>query len=202
MPQPKKPYLTAITTRYPASKTLTTHFKSLAKKDAKGKVLHGHLEEKGFKAVAGDKGVFGFTNTYRSTDGKSTTIDCRVQSYNKTGGDTAAMVVVTASSGKNTEEYKCILVAPKGNIDKASEFKLDARSRVVRAHSWWSCVKKYLKSKCATACITALVTCKGDFVTYLACVAGLCGGCFLKYSACCSCNCKFWCKWAVGCCKK
>jgi hypothetical protein len=58
-----------------------------------------------------------------------------------------------------------------------------------------------VKGTCASVCLGSLTACAGVFPVYLKCVAVSCGGCALKCGACATCNCSFWCRWAVGCCK-
>jgi hypothetical protein len=58
-----------------------------------------------------------------------------------------------------------------------------------------------VRSTCASVCLGSLTACAGVFPVYLKCVAVACGGCALKCGACATCDCSFWCKWAVGCCR-
>jgi hypothetical protein len=58
-----------------------------------------------------------------------------------------------------------------------------------------------VRGTCASVCLGSLTACAGVFPVYLKCVAVACGGCALKCGACATCDCGFWCKWAVGCCR-
>ena len=115
--------------------------------------------------------------------------------------DQAAVGTVRLTTDQNTDEYDMLLEAPNGDFNNAREFVVGADGKVVRAHSWWSATKACLKrSNCAAACLTALGTCGGTWTAYLVCVGAACGGCFSKCAACATCDCRWWCRWATGCC--
>lgn len=118
--------------------------------------------------------------------------------------DIAAIGQVSVTAGDRSDVYSFCLVAPKGNFAKAQEYRVASNLNVVKTNSWWSCLKKRLRRKCARKCVVSLITCAatGSWVGYILCVAKQCGACFAKYSAGCGCNCRWWCRWAIGCCRK
>lgn len=115
--------------------------------------------------------------------------------------DSAAVVTVTLTAGQSTEEYNMLLVASAGNFAQAREFTME-NDQLVRANSWWTAVRDCLINKCGASCVGSLVTCSGTWSAYLLCLAARCGGCWIKCTACATCNCKWWCKWGVGCCRR
>lgn len=200
-------FVTNISTTLPTKPqelaALSKSFETVAKKPGM-KALSEQLVGQGFKPekTAGKNAFFGATETVKSDDGKTATFDIKVQSYSKAGSkDKAAVVIVTAKSGQNSETYQFSLMAPGGDFEKAAEFTVDKNNKVKKANSWYTRWKACLRDRCATACLGALVTCTGTWAAYFWCVVARCGGCVLRCSACASCNCSFWCKWAVGCCR-
>lgn len=202
MPPPKV-YVANLVTNYHAPADLSEHFKTALKRPAV-KALSAHLAANGFKpATTGKDAFFGVTERYKSSDGKTATVDVRVQSYQKAGSkDKGAVGTVTVKSGVNTEVYQFALVAPKGNFAKAEEHTVDPNNNVKKANSWWSCWVACLRRRCITTCLTSLVTCGGTWAAYFWCVVAKCGGCVLGCSGCCGCDCSWWCRWAAGCCDR
>jgi len=126
-----------------------------------------------------------------------------IQAFGSPKGDkigALVQVVVTGSEGQE-EKYSFILVSPPGKYENADEYTVDERGAVVKASSWRSCMLEHLP-ECGSRCADALKSCGGNPAQYFVCLAWRCGGCFLKVSACCICNCRLWCKWAVGCCHR
>lgn len=115
--------------------------------------------------------------------------------------DQAALINVSIQAGENTEEYNLLLEAPGGYFLDTREFMVE-NDRVVPAFSWWSAFKNCLTSRCGTSCLGALVACSGTTAGYVACVIAACAGCGVKCAACATCNCKWWCRWAPGCCRR
>jgi len=73
---------------------------------------------------------------------------------------------------------------------------------VIEAESWWSAFRTCLTHRCGSACLSALVTCSGTWAAYFWCLVAKCGGCVVKCAGCSTCDCRWWCKWAVGCCDR
>jgi len=187
------------------STALSTYFKKLLQVDHEIKALDSHLKTQGFAAQKAAKNFYGIRETYQQ-EGKKVTYTVRLQDYTKQGSkDAAAIGQVTVKAGDRSQTYSFYLFAPNGNFEAMEEFQVDKKLNIIKANSWWSCVKRYIRNKCASACINALVSCApgaSTVVGYVLCVAAKCGGCVLKSLVCCGCDCSWWCKWAVGCCDR
>lgn len=190
------------------------------KRDRSLRMLHEKLVQRGFKPDKGEKAYYGFSETYEFTEPikppkgiklspvRKVVVDFHVRSYRKKGSkDKAALIWTIVQGGREAAkriETKIILEAPEGDFQKAIEYEVGEGFDVIRAHSWWGRVKKCLKKNCIGQCINALITCAPTSATwpaYLACVAVGCGSCYITCAACASCKCKWWCRYAVGCCK-
>lgn len=207
-----------------AKSALATNFANLKRSDRSIALASDFLVKEGFEAQTKDENFLGLKETYEVTakgTGEKTqeTFTLVVQDYrSKTGKDLAALARVTVEAGDEKEEYTFNLIAPEGNFDNAIEYKVAAAQvatpkleviraatpqlEVVKSNSWWSCVKYQIRKDCVTQCKNALTQCSGTWAQYLSCVAWRCGGCFVKKSACCACDCRWWCRWAVGCCDR
>ena len=202
----------------PASVAST--FATLLRADQEIKAIDVNLASKGLVAGTGDISYWGVKAAY-GTGADQVTVTMVLRSYSpkftiytpvpqKTDAYAAAQVTVSGQGRSDT--YSFSLLAPKGDFSKSSEWKvvdpatLDVLNLSVSpAFSWWSCVWSYLRNKCAGICAAAAVHCVATSATwpaYLACVAGPCGGCLTKALVCCTCNCRWWCKWACGCCHR
>jgi hypothetical protein len=74
---------------------------------------------------------------------------------------------------------------------------------LVVANSWGSAWSGCLHSQCANTCLSSLTQCSfGSWAGYFWCVAARCGGCVLRCAACATCDCRWWCRWAVRCCDR
>jgi len=178
------------------------------------KPVYQYAAQEGFKPLKGAKNMQGFKRTYNAAKpikrGKEKVqrleYSFHVQELQKRGSKDKAAIIVThlrgvGLKGADVAEAR-LLVAPGGKIAKAREYKYDLKKKKVAAtRSWWTRCKACLKKNCIATCVTSLVTCSGTWVAYLACVGAICGGCFTRCSACASCKCRWWCKWAAGCCK-
>jgi hypothetical protein len=209
------------------SETLVPEFNRLRASDEEIIAADAFLVNNGFSRQTKPENVWGLRETYRTTNQKGIrmleTYTLRVQDYGRLGstdtaalaeddagaiaqGDMAAIAQVEVVSGGRSEVYSFALIAPEGDFENAEEYQVAETGEVlsvVAANSWWSCTKARVKDKCGSACLDALVSCpKSSWVAYLGCLAVKCGGCFLKAGACCGCNCKWWCKWATGCCHR
>jgi hypothetical protein len=120
------------------------------------------------------------------------------QSVSK-GDAEGAVATAVVRAGGNELVYDLLLEAPGGRFREAREFTI-ANDQVVPTHSWWSAWTGCLGGNCASTCLGSLVTCAGTWAAYLWCVVAACGGCVLKCTACATCDCSWWCRWAAGCC--
>lgn len=198
---PPQPFVIREDTKIPSAAALKGRFAALSKEPGI-KALSTKLVEEGFKpVVTGKNAFFGVTETFKSNKGETATVTIEVQSYQKTGSkDAAAVGNVRVKSGKNEATYRFSLVAPKGDFEKAEEHTVDRGNKVKKANSWYTRWRSCLRSRCAAACLGALVTCGGTWAAYFWCVVARCGGCVLRCAGCASCDCRWWCRWAVGCC--
>jgi hypothetical protein len=113
--------------------------------------------------------------------------------------DQAAIATVTVTAGQNTVQHEVLLEAPRGNFAQGREFKVE-NNQVVPANSWWSAARRCVVGRCSSVCVGSLATCSGTWAAYLLCVAAACGGCWVRCAGCASCDCRWWCRWGVGCC--
>jgi len=200
---------------------VSADFASLKEADSLMKLASDNLVERGFEALTGPENFFGIKETYRvmMDDGEivQQTTTLEVQDYiSSDRRDLGALVRVRLETEDGCkEEYTFNLVAPCGDFSRPIEYQavatiirdpttgaMTTRLEMVETDSWGSCMLQELK-KCASPCVNALVTCpKTSWTAYLGCLAVRCGGCFVAKAACCTCNCKWWCKWAVGCCRR
>lgn len=191
-----------------SSKTLDKSFIQLINENDEVKSLVDHLNKKGFFAQRNSKNFYGVAETYRDViSKKQVRYKFQFQDYiNPDTKDLVALCHLSATSGKEIETYTFYLLAPGGNFDQMEEYMIDKRLNVQRANSWWSCTKKRVSKKCSGECVSAFITCvpagASSVVGYLVCVAGNCTGCLIKAGACCACDCRWYCKWATGCCDK
>lgn len=186
------------------AKYLSPVFAKLYKADKEIIDLGDDLKKKGFQVQKGIKNFWGIQETF-SKDGKTVTYSVYIQDYTKPNSkDTAAIGQVRVIAGDRSEMYSFSLEAPDGDFDKAIEYRIDKKLGISKANSWWSCVKRRLLGSTAT-CAGSLLTCAPAAATwagYLACVAASCGFAYAKVTACCSCDCSWWCRGAVGCCDR
>ena len=177
-------------------------------------VLKNEAEKRGYAAATGAKNAYGYRHVFVATKEikppkgetgaavKETSVEIHVQSFTKKGSkDQAALMVVTIQAGTNTETREMLLEAPGGNFATPKEYVI-VNNKVTPAKSWWTAFVSCLKSKCIANCLSALLKCSGTWAAYLACVLATCAACGTYCVACATCNCKWWCKWAVGCCKQ
>jgi hypothetical protein len=193
---------------------LTKQVKALGVKPGVKAVLAA-ATSRGFVPSTDAQQIQGFKRTYKpdvpiTENGVSVSkleYTYLVQELVKRGsGDKAAMVVTTLAtpgSGMGVEVDVRFLIAPGGDVTKATEMRYDnATKTVVPTNSWWTRFVACLKGKCGGKCLKALTTCKfTSWVSYLACLALQCGGCSAKCVACATCKGRWWCRWAVGTCR-
>jgi len=196
-------YLASFATKFAEFPKLQTQFVAEYKKPG-FKALQAKALADGFKPMTAltKEAYFGTTNTLKSNDGRTATFDMMVHSYEKPGSkDQAAVATVKVRAGDKSETYQFLLVAPGGNFEKAQEYMIGPNNTVIEAHSWWTRFRRCVTSKCGTVCLGATVSCSGTWAAYLLCLVAVCGSCVLRCVACASCNCRWWCRWAVGCCE-
>jgi hypothetical protein len=164
----------------------------------KSSALDRALKAKGH-ALQKDK-VIGKEWEYEQ-NGKKVKESLYLQDYKK-AGKSGVLGKVVIESGNERNEYDFYIESSDKNPDEREEFYVDKDNKVQKTHSWWTCVRAGLIS-CSTGCASGLTSCwNGSWVNYLTCLAGKCGFCYLKRTACCSCNCGTFCKWATGCCRQ
>jgi hypothetical protein len=188
--------------------------KRMTEAHGKLKKLDEEATKRGYKKATGEKAQFGLRQTFRAAKPVSPKpskgeqgepvqelqVELSLSALEKANSkDKAAIATITLTAGKNREAYDLLLEAPDGDFANAREFKVE-NDQVVPAESWWSATRSCLTRNCAAACIGALITCSGTWAAYLACVAVICGGCWARCAACASCDCRWWCRWATGCC--
>ena len=128
------------------------------------------------------------------------TVEFELVGQSASKGDAeGAIATAVIRAGRNKHAYDLLLEAPGGDFQHAREFTV-VDDKVVPANSWWSAWVGCLQRSCASTCLTSLWTCSGTWAAYFWCVAATCGGCVLRCSACASCDCSWWCRWASGCC--
>jgi hypothetical protein len=181
---------------------------------AKGQALDNHLGAAGFKPRNNPSADFyGQRTRFRDPDQQNriTTRTIVLQNYDKEGStDAAAIATVTISTREgpqvDTDTYDFVLIAPEGDPENFIELTVDEDGTVVEANSWFSCVWNGIKARCVGTCVSALNDCKPalafSWAAYVGCLALKCGVCLTKVMACCECNCRWWCRWAAGCCNR
>lgn len=179
------------------------------------KPVYEHAALLGFSALEGRENLQGFKRTYNARDlvkeGNQSVqkleLSYQVQELQKRGSKDKAAIIITTMRGVGVEEGvdndARLLIAPGGDINKTEEFKVDKETnKIVPTNSWWTRFKACIQGKCTNECLKALVSCPTtSWAAYLGCLALKCGGCSAKCVGCATCKCRWWCKWAVSCCK-
>jgi hypothetical protein len=183
------------------------------KREVKAALAHALVQ--GFTPSTKASDVQGFKRSYKPegivTKGGETVskLDYTylIQDLKRAGSsDRAAILVGTLTApgiAGGSEVDVRYLFAPNGDVAKAVEKRYDATTKdMVDTNSWWTRFKACIKGKCAKTCAASLGTCTfTGWAGYLQCVAIACGGCSAKCVVCAGCKCRWWCKWAVGCCE-
>jgi hypothetical protein len=198
---------------FDGSSTLTK-LESIASKREVNTVL-AHARSMGFVASTKASDVQGFKRSYLSdvevkegglTASKLDYVSL-VQELKKPGsGDKAAIIITSLSAPgafRGAEIDVRFLVAPGGDVQRTKEMRFDhATGSVVPTNSFWTRFKGCMTGTCSVVCTGALTTCAfTTWAGYLQCLAVACGGCSAKCFACATCKCRWWCKWAAGCCR-
>jgi len=189
--------------------------KSMTAKTAKGplQLLAVHGKSLGYTLATGTKDTYGLRRTVKAVEAVQPTkgtaglpvqeviFEFHLQNLTKLKSkDKGAIVNVTIRAGDNVDTYDMLVEAPGGDFTRVNEYFVQ-ENKVTRAKSYWSSVLACAKEHCIGACVQSLITCSGTWAAYLGCVAIACGGCWVRCLACPACKCKWWCKWAVWCCK-
>ena len=114
-----------------------------------------------------------------------------------------AVGVATITAGRNFDSYPLMLEADTPNLAQAQEFTVEDEE-IVPTDSWWTALTGCVTRRCATVCANSVATCAtgGGWIKFLGCMGWNCGGCVIRCGACATCNCRWWCKWATGCCRR
>ena len=174
--------------------------------------MRTHLTERGYKLLDTAEGAFSIKSTIKASGGMLPprgekgkaveTVEFELVGMSATKGkDQGAVVTSVVRAGDNEVVYHFVLEAPGGDFRKAREFAVED-GKVVAAHSWWTAWVGCLRNRCASTCLSALGSCSGTWSAYFWCVAARCGGCVLRCAACSTCDCRWWCRWATGCCDR
>jgi hypothetical protein len=207
-PQGEEPGVKVLSSQVLEKTQAAKRFAVLSNSDQELQALSKHLAEQGYEAQTKPENYFGWDLAYQRKDGETAKVALLVQDYAKKGSkDPAAIGTISIAAGNRSDTYSFSVIAPEGNYEKAIEYKVDRESlKVEGANSFWSCFVNRVSSQCAGVCVGALGTCLatsgGSWVSYLGCLASRCGLCAARAFACCLCNCSWWCKWAVGCCRR
>lgn len=198
------------------SKVLNKSFIKLLQTNDEVRTLAEHLNSKGFVAQHNPKNLYGVLEKYKDGISKrQVRFKFQFQDYSKPDSkDLIALCtfsvctgnIFTACSKREAETYSFYLIAPNGDYEQMQEYTIDSNLNVIKANSWWSCTKRRVSKKCPGDCLSAFITCIPSGITsiagYLGCVVSKCAGCLIKAGACCACDCKWYCKWATGCCDR
>jgi hypothetical protein len=93
-----------------------------------------------------------------------------------------------------------MLETPEGNPLKSREYTWDD-GQVVLAYSWWSRFVNCVRSRSGCGWNTVFECWNGSWTGFLWCMLRTCGWGIAKCSGCATCDCRWWCKWATGCCR-
>lgn len=201
MPQPL--YIKATTLDYFKATDAVKALAKLTAADQGLQALRHRCVADGFKPHTGTASGWGTKATWTQSDNKVVSFEFSLHAYRAAASKDQAAIFVASMNGPGgaRESYRGYLIAPKGDYAKSKEFYLSPANKILAANSWFTRLKKCIKSRCGgSTCISSFGTCNGGWADYLACVALACG-CYVACAGCASCNCKGWCKWVVGCCK-
>lgn len=196
------------------SKDVIKRLKSKKQVNRNLKFLEKYAQGLGYLASDKSDDVFGIRSKVRSKVpiresrlGRETvnevTFELEVQNFKKSRSrDKLALATMTITAGNHSETYDTLLLAPAGNLLKPREYIYnEKKGKVELTHSWWSRFTSCLGKRCISSCLNSLISCSGTWAAYLGCVAAYCGGCFVICTACASCRCRWWCRWATRCCR-
>lgn len=189
-------------------------FKSRSQSRPKLKKLSEEARGRGYQPLEDADEAFGFRYSVKASKDmrpraqaqagapvRNIEFEMLLQPFSKgNSNDKAAVATTTVKAGEEVATYEMLLEAPNGDFRQPREFIVEG-DEIVEAESWWTAFTGCLSNNCASACLTALWACSGTWAAYLWCLVWRCGGCVLKCVGCASCNCGWWCGWAVGCCR-
>jgi hypothetical protein len=121
------------------------------------------------------------------------------QSYSKADAEGAVVTLTIRAGGNYAQQSILVEQEVGGNYQQIRESVVE-NDQVVPADSWWSAWVGCLYRNCAWSCLQSLWSCSGTWAAYFWCVVAWCGGCVTKCAGCATCDCSWWCRWAVGCC--
>ena len=193
---------------------LARKFAKLHKLDKEIITLDSHLRKRGFRKQRGKANFWGIRNTYEDKGNKAS-FTLTVQDYIKQKSkDAAAIGQMTVSASDRTVVYTFDLIAPKGDFKRAREYHVGENLKVSETNSWWSCVLLHLArslgssvNMCYSEC-SKIASAGGIFTwclflpCFTTCIGTIAPFLFPNVSACCACNCQWWCAWATGCCRQ
>jgi hypothetical protein len=160
-----------------------------------------------------DSPPFGWTTKDDSVLGDQVQTLTFIQDLGSDGGEDLGLLGFVARGFDETgrpirQEYFELVSKPSAGVTDLSDIKTVATFRDgakvagnIQPFSIFSRFIKCVRNSCAGTCLGALTACAGVFPVYLKCVIVACGGCAVKCGACAGCDCGFWCRWAVGCCR-
>lgn len=178
---------------------------------ASAKTIFDHAAKLGFKPKTGDRDVHQIKRTFRASrpvkdPGGSSTVqtvsfDLVIQNFGKAGSkDEVAVAMLNITAPGQTINDARLLTSVGGDRNNYKEEMVDAQGKVVETQSWWTCTRDGVLRDCGGPCLAAIIGCSGTWVAYLFCLAIRCGGCAAGKAVCCACDCRWWCRWATGCC--
>lgn len=183
------------------------------KREPKLAKLLKHAEKRGYKRATGEKDFMGLKTTIKAKQPvkapqgfkgtvEEVNFEFNLQNLTKKGAkDQLAIAIVEIKAGEWSEIYSMLLEAPDGDFKKHREFFVKD-NRILKANSWYDRTLNCMFNKCIGPCLEAFINCIGlTWALYLWCVAIECGTCFAECAACAVCNCRWWCRWGVGCCE-
>lgn len=212
MPRPRQIAITSETVEILDDKSAHDKFKKNAQARPNVKKLQDEAKKRGYQLLDQADETFAIRVTAKASGqvrprpgvrGKAVQaveFELVGQSISK-GSDQGAVVTATVKAGDQEETHEILLEAPGGNFRQTREYTIEG-AKVVETNSWWSAWVGCLNRSCASTCLNALWSCSGTWTAYFWCVAARCGGCVLKCAACSTCDCSWWCRWAVGCCDR
>ena len=197
------PYIKATTLDYLEHVAVRADMARLLQTDLGMKSLKSEIDDAGFKPVAGSKGAWGTKGSWTRNDDQTVKFEISLQGFAKPGSkDSMALLIMTMTGPKGeTDTYRCSLRAPAGKLANVVERYVDKNNKVLLANSYWTRAWNCIRSTCGGPCVRSLTGCTAGIVPCIVSVLTVCGGCAVKCLACAGCNCRWWCKWAVGCCR-
>jgi hypothetical protein len=213
---PEVTAIAATTTHFPDAEATQREMDRLQASSATYQAALQEVQSRNLQALDEDEIVppFGWTTTDRSVhaDEVQSLVFAATLGKDPDGNEVAIIGHVIRGMDENWQPIKDeefdLITKPPGGITDPNDIKTVAAFRDgakvagdIQPFSLVSRLVKCVRSKCASACLGAITGCAGVFPVYLKCLVVACGVCAVKCGACATCKCRFWCKWAAGCCK-